>query len=130
MNAEEQRQEILEHIATDELAALTRDLVDIPSPTGHEREIGELILDWYQRHGTKTVSQQTDAERITHAAEIEGEAIKQKSELEAEKKARERRDARDKETTEALADLNRDQKRLATREDSLDKKFAETAARQ
>ena len=52
MTADRQRQEILKHIARDELAALTRDLVDIPSPTGHEREIGEFILDWYARHGT------------------------------------------------------------------------------
>ncbi len=54
MTADRQKQEILEHIAKDELAALTRDLVDIPSPTGHEREIGEFILDWYPRHGIKT----------------------------------------------------------------------------
>ncbi len=72
MTAEEQRQEILEHIARDELAALTRDLVDIPSPTGHEREIGEFILDWYARHGIKTVGQEIDPDRINAIGIIEG----------------------------------------------------------
>ena len=72
MTADRQRQEILKHIARDELAALTRDLVDIPSPTGHEREIGEFILDWYARHGIKTVSQEIDAERINAIGIVEG----------------------------------------------------------
>ncbi len=72
MTADRQRQEILKHIARDELAALTRDLVDIQSPTGHEREIGEFILDWYQRHGIKTVSQEIDPERINAIGIVEG----------------------------------------------------------
>ena len=92
-----------------------------------------ITLGWLLNRlatGSTLKRAKTDAERITHAAEIEGEAIKQKSELEAEKKARERRDALDKEITEALADLKRDQKRLAKREDTLDKKFEEIAARE
>lgn len=92
-----------------------------------------IIAGWLLNRlatGSTLKRAKTDAERITHAAETEGEAIKQKSELEAEKKARERRDALDKEITEALADLKRDQKRLAKREDTLDKKFEEIAARE
>jgi acetylornithine deacetylase/succinyl-diaminopimelate desuccinylase-like protein len=72
MTAEGQKQEILKHIARDELAALTRDLVDIPSPTGHEREIGEFILDWYARHGIKTVSQEIEPDRINAIGIVEG----------------------------------------------------------
>jgi len=71
-----------------------------------------------------------DAEKIIKAAETEGEAARQKIELEAEKKAGERRDALDKEITEALADLKRDQKRLAKREDTLDQKFEQVAQRE
>ncbi len=41
MTADRQRQEILKHVARDELAALTKDLFDIPGPTGLEREIGD-----------------------------------------------------------------------------------------
>ncbi len=72
MAAEPQKQDILNHITRDELASLTRDLVDIPSPTGHEREIGEFILDWYRGHGIKTVRQELDPERINAVGIVEG----------------------------------------------------------
>ncbi|MCZ6835417.1 MAG: ribonuclease Y [Planctomycetota bacterium] len=72
----------------------------------------------------------SDAEQIVKSAEVEGDAIKQKSELEAEKKVRERRDALDKEITEALSDLKRDQKRLTKREDTLDQKFDQVGKRE
>jgi len=69
-NAEKQK--ILEHITRDELAALTKELVDIPSPTGHEREIGEFILDWQKIYGLKTISQQISADRINAIGIVQG----------------------------------------------------------
>ncbi len=64
-----------------------------------------------------------DAEQITAAAAAEAEASRQRIELEAEKKAGQRREQLDKEIAEARADLKRDQQRLEKREDTLDKKL-------
>jgi acetylornithine deacetylase/succinyl-diaminopimelate desuccinylase-like protein len=72
MIADRQKQEILEHVTKDELASLTKELVDIPSPTGHEREIGEFILGWYKGHGIKTVDQEIDPNRINAVGIVEG----------------------------------------------------------
>ena len=66
------KKEILKHITKDELAALTKDLVDIPSPTGHEREIGEFILDWYKGQGIKPIAQEIDPDRINAVGIVEG----------------------------------------------------------
>ena len=57
------------------------------------------------------------------AATTEGEAVKRGIELEAEKKARERRQELDKEIAEAQSELKKDQARLEKREDTLDKKL-------
>ena len=43
---------------------MTKALVDIPSPTGSEKAIGEFILDWYSRHGIKPVRQEIDPNRV------------------------------------------------------------------
>src|SRR5581483_6363140 len=47
--------EVLKRISRDEVAQLTKELVDIPSPTGAERAIGEYILAWFERHGIRAV---------------------------------------------------------------------------
>ena len=57
MISHQQQTEVIKRIGRDELAALTKDLVDIPSPTGSEKAIGEFILAWFIRHGIKTVRQ-------------------------------------------------------------------------
>ncbi|MCZ6885055.1 MAG: M20/M25/M40 family metallo-hydrolase, partial [Alphaproteobacteria bacterium] len=49
-----------------------KDLVDISSPTGHEREIGEFILDWYKSHGIKPISQEIASDRINAVGIVEG----------------------------------------------------------
>lgn len=72
MVSDRQKQDILERVTRDELAALTRDLVDIPSPTGHERAIGEFILDWAKAAGLKTVRQEIAPDRINAVAIVEG----------------------------------------------------------
>lgn len=72
MVSDDLSQEILQHINRDELAVLTKDLVDIPSPTGHERAIGEFILDWFKGHGLKTITQEVGADRINAVGIVGG----------------------------------------------------------
>lgn len=69
---QETRNAILQHIDAQELAELTRDLVDILSPTGAEREIGEFILDWYARNELKPIRQEIDPNRINAVGVLQG----------------------------------------------------------
>ncbi len=64
-----------------------------------------------------------DAEQIAQTASAEADASKQRIELEAEKKAAKRREELDSEVADALAEIKKDQARLAKREDTLDKKL-------
>lgn len=66
------QEKILKGITRDECAELTKQLCDIPSPTGSEREIGEFILDWYARRGIKRIRQEIDPNRINAVGVIEG----------------------------------------------------------
>lgn len=66
--------EVLKRIDRNEVAQLTKELVDIPSPTGSERAIGEFILAWFSRHGIKTVRQEISPERINAVGIIQGNA--------------------------------------------------------
>lgn len=66
------KEKILKGITRDECAELTKQLCDIPSPTGAEREIGEYILDWYARHGIKPIRQEIDPNRINAVGVVEG----------------------------------------------------------
>ncbi len=72
MTRDGDRQRVVDGIRRDELAELTRLLVDIPSPTGQEREIGEFILSWYAEHGLETVRQELDADRINAVGFLRG----------------------------------------------------------
>ncbi len=69
---EKDNEKVLKHITRDEVAELTKQLVDIPSPTGSEREIGEFILHWYSSHGIKPVRQEIDPNRINAVGVLEG----------------------------------------------------------
>ncbi len=53
---------------------LTKDLVDIPSPTGSEKALGEFIINWLTRHGIKSVRQEIGPERLNAVGIIEGGA--------------------------------------------------------
>jgi acetylornithine deacetylase len=64
--------DVLKRVDRNELAQLTKELVDIPSPTGAERAIGEFILDWFSRHGIRSVRQQISPDRINAVGIIEG----------------------------------------------------------
>jgi acetylornithine deacetylase/succinyl-diaminopimelate desuccinylase-like protein len=68
------RTDVIKRINREELAELTKSLVDIPSPTGSEKAIGEFILDWFTRHGIKAVRQEINPERVNAVGVIEGRA--------------------------------------------------------
>ena len=65
---------VIKRIKREQLAQLTKELVDIPSPTGSERAIGDFIIDWFARNGIKTVRQQISPERVNAVGIIEGGA--------------------------------------------------------
>ena len=66
--------QVIERIDRQELAELTKSLVDIPSPTGSEKAIGDFILDWFAGHGIKATRQILGPERINAVGVIEGRA--------------------------------------------------------
>jgi acetylornithine deacetylase/succinyl-diaminopimelate desuccinylase-like protein len=65
-------EKILKKISRNECAELTKQLCDIFSPTGAEREIGEFILAWCSKHGIKPIRQEIDPNRINAVGVIEG----------------------------------------------------------
>jgi acetylornithine deacetylase/succinyl-diaminopimelate desuccinylase-like protein len=72
MISQHEQAEVIERIKREELAELTKDLVDIPSPTGSEKAIGEFILAWFTRYGIKTVRQEIGPQRLNAIGIIEG----------------------------------------------------------
>jgi ribonuclease Y len=71
-----------------------------------------------------------EAEQIITAANTEGNAEKQKIELETERQANKRRSALDTEIADARSEIKKDQARLEKREDNLDSKLDQMAERQ
>jgi acetylornithine deacetylase/succinyl-diaminopimelate desuccinylase-like protein len=74
MIQEQDRANVIKRINREELAELTKQLVDISSPTGSERAIGEFILTWYERHSIKPVRQELGPDRINAVGILEGRA--------------------------------------------------------
>lgn len=72
MATDAERAAVLDRIDRDEVADLTRMLVDIPSPTGRESEIAEFMLDWFAGHRLATVRQQVDVERLNAIGIVRG----------------------------------------------------------
>jgi acetylornithine deacetylase/succinyl-diaminopimelate desuccinylase-like protein len=64
---------VLEKIDREELTQLGCDLVNIPSPTGQEREVAEFILGWYARNGIKAVRRETEAGRPNAVGIVRGQ---------------------------------------------------------
>src|SRR5712692_6475120 len=73
MMDQKDKDNVIKHINRDELGQLTKDLVDISSPTGSEKAIGEFILNWYSRYGIKPVRQEIDPNRINAVGILEGQ---------------------------------------------------------
>lgn len=72
---------------------------------------------------TTVGSAKREAAQILATAKAEGDAASKRIELEAEKKAGERRSLLDREIAEALNEIKKDQARIAKREETLDRKL-------
>ena len=71
-----------------------------------------------------------EAQQIISTSKTEGDAEKQKIELETERQANKRRSALDTEIADARSEIKKDQARLEKREDNLDSKLDQVAERQ
>ena len=71
-----------------------------------------------------------EAEQTLAAAKTEGESLKQRLELEAERAAKDRRKELESEVSQAQGELKQDQSRLAKREESLEKMMVQLTDRQ
>ena len=56
-------EKLLRHIQEQEIIDLACDLVNVPSPTGHERAVGEFVFEWLTRHGIDAVLQELGGDR-------------------------------------------------------------------
>src|SRR5579884_1037706 len=65
-------EKVLAQIDRDELAALARDLVDLPSPTGQEQAVANYILDWYARQGLRPLHQEVEVDRPNAVGVLKG----------------------------------------------------------
>jgi len=74
MIQEQDRANVIKRINREELAELTKQLVDISSPTGSEKTIGEFILAWHARHNLKPVRQELGPDRVNAIGILEGRA--------------------------------------------------------
>jgi ribonuclease Y len=95
--------------------------------------VGGFMLGWVlfgMIPGNSIRRARREAEQIERAAAAEADAAKQRVELEAEKKAGERREALDREVSETVAEIRQNQARLAKREDNLDRKLEKIGERE
>lgn len=65
-------QQVLDHIKEEEIVKLCCDLVDIPSLTGHEKQVGEFVVAWLRGNGIKAIGQDLGGERMNAVGIIEG----------------------------------------------------------
>lgn len=63
---------VINNIDAEGISQLDRDLIGIPSPTGHERELGEFILDWFRSNGIETIKQEVGPDRLNAVGIIRG----------------------------------------------------------
>src|SRR3990172_6888416 len=62
----------IRYIDAKELSQLDCELIAIPSPTGHEREVAEFILDWFRSNGIETIRQEVGPDRLNAVGIIRG----------------------------------------------------------
>ena len=69
---QQQKDAILSRITKDELAQVTKELVDIPSPTGHEAAMGEYMLAWFRKNGLAAIRQDVAPGRVNAVGIVRG----------------------------------------------------------
>lgn len=70
---EEAAKRLLAMIDTEELAQLACDLVNIPSPTGQERDVAEFTLNWLRANGLKAIRQEVEKDRPNAVGIMKGQ---------------------------------------------------------
>jgi len=69
---ERERESVLANIQRDRLVELTQELVDIPSPTGHEAEVAKFLVDRMKAIGLKSSLQEISEGRYNAIGELRG----------------------------------------------------------
>ena len=69
---EEIRQQVLSQLDRDELVDMVKDLVNIPSPTGGEREVGDYLAARFADLGLRVQHQEVEADRSNIIATWQG----------------------------------------------------------
>ncbi len=95
--------------------------------------VGGLLLGWvvFSLIPRNTLRRaRKEADQLVRSAAAEADATRQRVELEAEKKARERREAVDREVADTIAEVRQNQARLAKREDNLERTLAKVTERE
>lgn len=59
-------------IKEEDLIQLASDLVNIPSQTGQEQQVGEYVLEWLNRNGFKAIGQEVETGRLNAVGVLEG----------------------------------------------------------
>src|SRR3990172_2141328 len=95
--------------------------------------VGGLLLGWVvfsviPRNTLRRARKEGD--QLGRAGAAEAGAPQQRAELEAEKKARERREAVDREVADTIAEVRQSQARLTKREDNLERTLAKVTERE
>lgn len=64
--------QVLSQIDRDELVRLAMELINIPSPTGKEKDLAQFILDWFSANGFLVVRQEIEDERLNAIGMVKG----------------------------------------------------------
>ena len=72
MISESDKAKILANIQRERVVELTRALVDIPSPTGHESEVAKFLVDYMQGFGLEAHLQEISDGRYNAIGEMRG----------------------------------------------------------
>jgi acetylornithine deacetylase/succinyl-diaminopimelate desuccinylase-like protein len=72
MISESDKKKVLANIQQDRVVDLTRALVDIPSPTGHEAEVARFLVDYMKAFGLNASLQEISEGRYNAIGELRG----------------------------------------------------------
>ena len=68
----EMKDSALKHVSKERVTEIACDLVNIPSPTGYEKECADYIIGHYDALGLKVIPQEFDEERANAIGVIQG----------------------------------------------------------
>lgn len=65
-------EKVLSRIDRDELTGLVMALCDFNSPTGHERDVANFILHWFEKNGFQAIKQEVESSRFNAIGILKG----------------------------------------------------------